>query len=174
MAPTREVPVAALGSARALMDVAFDDGFTEHDWAHALGGLHAWVEEDGAVVAHGAVVPRRLWVGPDAWHAGYVEAVAVRPDRRRQGLGGAVMAALEQRAPAYDLLALGSSAAGLPFYVSRGWVAWRGATGVRGPTGDRATPDEDGSVLVLVGRRGRGTVDLDSALWCEPRTGDDW
>lgn len=91
-----------LATARELMDAAFAGGFTDDDWAHALGGRHAWVGgASGTVVAHGSLVPRRMWVGEDQVEVGDVEAGAVRPDLARRGLGGAVMAALEQHAPAY-------------------------------------------------------------------------
>ena len=45
---------------RALLDAAFAGDFDDDDWAHALGGTHALVEADGAVVAHASVVPRVL------------------------------------------------------------------------------------------------------------------
>ena len=56
--------------------------------------MHAIVEEDGVIVAHGAVVQRRLLHGGRALRTGYVEGVAVRPDRQRRGLGAALMTAL--------------------------------------------------------------------------------
>jgi aminoglycoside 2'-N-acetyltransferase I len=175
VATTGDVPAAVLVSARELMVEAFPEGFTDHDWEHALGGLHAWVEDPvRVVVAHGALVRRRWWGGEEEVGAGYVEAVAVRPDRRREGLGAAVMTALEDRAPAYDLLVLGSSDEGLPFYASRGWVPWRGPTGVRHPGRDVATPEEDGAVLVLPLTRRWRELDLEAPLRCEPRAGDDW
>ena len=79
---------------RALLDAAFAGDFSDDDWAHALGGTHALVEADGAVVAHAAVVPRVLDVGMQRVRAGYVEAVAVLPTRQGTGLGTAVMRAL--------------------------------------------------------------------------------
>src|SRR4051794_21639118 len=81
---------------RALLDAAFAGDFSDEDWAHALGGTHAFVETEGAVVAHASVVPRVLDVGTLRLRAGYVEAVAVRPDRQGTGLGTAVMRALDE------------------------------------------------------------------------------
>src|SRR4029450_11523074 len=60
--------------------------FDEHDWEHALGGVHVLAVEDGALVAHGSVVPRMLAAGELALRTGYVEGVATREDRRRRGL----------------------------------------------------------------------------------------
>nr|WP_307828095.1 GNAT family N-acetyltransferase [Nocardioides sp. SYSU D00038] len=167
---TAELSADELTRARALMDASFDD-FGDHDWEHGLGGMHALVEDDGVLVAHGSLVMRRLVAGGRSLRTGYVEAVAVAPTHRGRGLGHEVMAALEALAPAYDLLALSSSDEGLPLYRSRGWTAWRGRTSVLGPTGVEPTPDDDGSVLVLGGPDG---LDLDDDLACDWREGDVW
>ena len=172
-AHTARVPTDLLGSARALMDRAFDD-FEDEDWSHAIGGEHALVVEDGRVVAHGCVVLRRFLSGERVLRVGYVEAVAVEPDRQRQGLGTAVMAALEQLAPAYDLLALGASDEGRAMYDARGWVPWRGPLSVLGPTGVVRTAEEEGYVLVLRGSVDLADLDLDAELTCDWREGDVW
>src|SRR6478609_2301444 len=94
-------------------DGAFDDA----DWEHALGGMHALIGHRGAIIAHGAVVQRRMLYRGAALRCGYIEAVAVREDWRGQGLATAVMDALEQvLRGAYQLGALGSSEAGLALY----------------------------------------------------------
>lgn len=172
MTPTALLDPADLADARRLMDLAFGD-FSDDDWEHALGGLHVVVREgDGidGVVAHGSLVPRRMLVSGRPVRCGYVEAVAVHPDRQRRGLGARVMAELEALAPGYDLLALSSSAAGLPFYRARGWVPWRGPTAVLAPTGIELTPEEDGSVFVLH----HGDLDLRARIACDWRVGDVW
>jgi aminoglycoside 2'-N-acetyltransferase I len=128
------------------------------------------VLEDDAVAAHGALVMRRLLHDGRSLRAGYVEAVAVRPDRRRAGHAATVMAALEALAPAYDVLALATSEEGVALHESRGWQRWRGPTSVLAPTGIEPTPDEDG-VYVLPGR---AALDLDAPLTCDWRPGDVW
>ncbi|MBS44978.1 MAG: aminoglycoside 2'-N-acetyltransferase [Nocardioides sp.] len=167
--PTALVPADDLAAARALMDVAFDD-FSEHDWDHALGGLHALDHHDGRLVAHASLVLRRLQVGSRWLRCGYVEAVAVHPDRQGTGHGAGVMAALEALAPGYDLLALCASERARSFYEARGWTVWRGPTRVLGPRGVEPTPDEDGAVLVLGGTG----LDLDAPITCDWRDGDVW
>jgi aminoglycoside 2'-N-acetyltransferase I len=166
---TAELTAAELAQVRALMRLAFDD-FTDRDWTHALGGMHALVVEDGRLVAHGALVMRRLLHEGRSLRCGYVEAVAVRPDARRRGLGTTVMAALEELAPAYDLLALSSSSEGVPLYLARGWQRWRGRSSVLSPGGLVPTPDEDGSLYVL----GDPGLDLDGEIACDWRDGDVW
>jgi aminoglycoside 2'-N-acetyltransferase I len=164
---TAQLSADELAAVRALCDASYDE-FGDADWEHALGGMHALVLEDGVLVAHGALVLRRMLHGGRALRCGYVEAVATDPDRRRRGHGHAVMSALEALAPAYDLLALCSSEAGRPLYAARGWALWRGLTSALTPDGPRPTPDED-SIYVL-----GGTVDLDAPLACDWREGDLW
>lgn len=168
---TALVAPAELAEARALLDLAFED-FSDHDWPHALGGMHALVRSaDGVLAAHGSLVMRRLLVGERSLRCGYVEAVATRPDHRRRGHAAAVMEALESLAPAYDLLALSASAAGAPLYRSRGWLPWRGPTAALAPTGPLRTPGDDGSIYVLPGA---ARLDLDALLACDWRDGDVW
>lgn len=165
-----ELSEGELHAARDLMDEAFDD-FSDLDWDHCLGGQHAMVVEDGRVVAHGSLVMRRLLVGGRSLRTGYVEAVAVHPDRRRRGHASAVMAALERLAPAYDLLALSSSTEGEPLYRARGWEPWRGPTAVLAPEGLVLTPDDDGSLYVLATG---ADLDLGETVACDWREGDVW
>lgn len=167
---TEELSAAELVEVRALLDAAFTD-FGDHDWSHALGGVHALAVEEGRVLAHGSVVPRVLHQGERPLRCGYVEAVAVRPDVQRQGLGSAVMAALEDLAPAYDLLALSASACGVPLYRARGWSPWRGPSSVLTLDATVPTPEDDGSIYVLPGASG---VDLDGPITCDWRPGDVW
>ena len=63
---------------------------------HALGGVHAPLWEGEELIGHGSVVMRRLLHDGMALRTGYVEAVAVRADRRRRGHGEVVMEALER------------------------------------------------------------------------------
>jgi aminoglycoside 2'-N-acetyltransferase I len=161
--------------ARQMLLDAFADGeidFTDADWEHALGGMHALICVRGALVAHGAVVPRRLIHQGAALRCGYLEAVAVREDWRGQGLAMAVMDALEQvLRGAYQLGALSSSEAGRHIYASRGWLPWQGPTSVLAPSGLTPTPDDDDAVFVLP-----LNADLDTTgeITCDYRDGDPW
>ncbi len=170
-AHTADLDVATLTAARALLDGAFDD-MTDDDWEHSLGGVHAIAWEDGEVVGHASVVQRRLMHGGRALRAGYVEGVAVRADRRRRGIGGSLMDAVEHVIRrAYDLGALGATDEAAHFYVARGWRPWQGRTSAMTPAGVVGTPDEDASIHVLaVG----ATLDLTGELTCDWRGGDVW
>ena len=151
---------------------AFGGEFTDADWEHALGGMHATISRHGALIAHAAVVQRRLLYRDSALRCGYVEGVAVREDWRGQGLAGALMDAVEQvLRGAYQLGALSSSAPGRHMYASRGWLPWRGPTSVLAPSGLRRTPDDDSSLFVLP-----VTLELDTseAIACDWRDGDVW
>ena len=161
--------------ARRMVIDAFDGGeidFTDADWEHALGGMHALIAHHGALIGHAAVVARHLLYRDSALRCGYVEAVAVHQDWRGQGLAGALMDAVEQVIRGgYQLGALSASEAGRPMYTARGWLPWQGPTSVLAPTGVRRTPDDDASIFVLP-----VSVELDTgdAIACDWRDGDVW
>jgi aminoglycoside 2'-N-acetyltransferase I len=113
---TAELSKAELEALRRLLFGAFGGRFDEHDWDHTLGGVHVLaMEDDEAVVAHGAVVPRRLAAGERALRTGYVEGVATRGDRRGLGLATLVMAEVGRviEKSGYELGALGDGS-GIP------------------------------------------------------------
>lgn len=172
VAHTADLDAATLARARALLDAVFEGELGDHDWEHALGGMHALAYERGELVGHASVVQRRLLHGGRALRTGYVEAVGVRADRRRRGHAAAMMAALERVIRgAYDLGALGSTDEALPFYAARGWKRWEGPTSALTPDGIVRTADEDGGIFVLpVAAR----LDLSGPLVCDWRDGDPW
>ena len=166
------------GARRMVID-AFGGGeidFSDADWEHSLGGMHALICHHGTLIAHGAVVQRRVIYRNTALRCGYLEAVAVREDWRGQGLAMAVMDALEQvLRGAYQLGALSSSEAGRHIYVSRGWLPWQGTTSVLAPTGLTRTPDDDRSLFVLpVGLPDEMELDTTAEITCDWRDGDVW
>ena len=155
---------------------AFGGDFTDADWEHALGGMHAVISQRGEVIGHAAVVQRRLLHGDAALRCGYVEGVAVREDHRGQGLGGALMDAVEQVVRGgYHLGALGASELGEPLYTGRGWIRWSGPTSVMTPDGITPTPDDDGAVYVLPGDLPPSAIlDPTGPITCDWRDGDVW
>lgn len=158
---------------RALLDAAFDGDFTDDDWAHALGGMHALIAEGDRILAHASVVPRALQVGPLRLDVAYVEAVAVRPDRQRTGLGSTVMRAIGD-VVTRDF-ALGALSTGeWPFYERLGWERWRGETWVRHGDGRRErTPDDDDSLMILRTPTSPA-IDRTWPMTCDARAGDHW
>ena len=153
--PTPALTAPEREAIRALMDEAFrddddpDEAFSDDDWQHALGGTHVVLDVDGEILAHASVVERRLQVGELALRTGYVEAVAtvarapgrgVRDARDGRTSGTIIRAG-------FELGGLGTGAQ--HFYERLGWRVWPGPTFVRAPGGDRATPDDDGFVMVL-------------------------
>jgi aminoglycoside 2'-N-acetyltransferase I len=150
--------------------------FTDADWEHSLGGMHALICDHGALIAHGAVVQRRMIYRDTALRCGYLEAVAVREDWRGQGLAMAVLDGLEQvLRGAYQIGALSSSEAGRTLYISRGWLPWQGRTSVLAPGGLTRTPDDDHSTFVLPVDLPNGmTLDTTAELTCDWRNGDVW
>ena len=162
--------------ARRMVIEAFAGEFSDADWEHALGGMHAFICNHGALIAHAAVVQRRLLYHDTALRCGYVEGVAVREDWRGQGLASALMDAVEQvLRGAYQLGALSASEAGRPMYTSRGWTPWRGPTSVLAPAGVTPTPDDDRSLFVLpVDLPANLELDPGAEITCDWRDGDVW
>jgi aminoglycoside 2'-N-acetyltransferase I len=169
---TADLEPGVLAAAHQLVAAAFGDLMNEHDWDHALGGVHALVWEGDELVGHASVIQRRLLHEGRALRAGYVEGVAVDAAHRRRGHAGAMMEALERVIRGgYDLGALCAADAAARIYAARGWEVWRGPTSALTPSGVVRTPEEDGAVHVL-----RGTVPLDLAgeITCDWRDGDVW
>ena len=161
-----------LQAIRVLLDEAFEGDVTDDDHEHALGGMHALVWEGRELIGHGSVVMRRLLHGGRALRTGYVEAVAVRADRRRRGHGAALMAALEPVIRgAYEVGALSATDEAAGFYAARGWQLWTGTASVIAPGGIERTEEEEGCIHVLP-----VSVELtrDGDLACEWRGGDVW
>lgn len=169
---TSDLDKEAFEGAREMVIEAFDGELTDTDWDNALGGMHALIQHHGALIAHAAVVQRRLLYRSTALRCGYIEAVAVRADWRGQGLAHALMDGIEQvLRGAYQLGALSVTEAGRHMYTSRGWLPWLGRTSVLSPTGITRTPDDDRSLYVLP-----ITVELDTTaeITCDWRDGDVW
>ncbi|VVJ23257.1 aminoglycoside 2'-N-acetyltransferase [Amycolatopsis camponoti] len=170
LAHTAQLPSAELDAVRALLEGAFAD-FDLPGWENTLGGMHALTFDGDDLVGHASLVQRRLLHGDRVLNTGYVEGVAVHPDHRRRGVASALMAAMEDLLPGYEVGALSATRAGAPLYAGRGWQQWRGPTFALTPAGVRRTEDDDGGVYVFPGR---ASLDLDGALTADWRAGDVW
>jgi aminoglycoside 2'-N-acetyltransferase I len=157
-AHTADLAPAELRAVRGLLDDAFEGDFGDHDWDHTLGGIHALVHDDTGLVAHGAVIQRRVLHHGRSLRTGYVEGVRV-------------MAALERVIDgAYALGALSATAEGGGLYTARGWQPWPGRIHVLGPDGIVRLPDEEGATFVRPASA--GTLDPLYDLIFDWRDGD--
>jgi aminoglycoside 2'-N-acetyltransferase I len=173
--PTSDLTAADVAAIRALLWDAFgsgDDGMTEDDWEHALGGMHFILDVEGTIVSHASVVERVIEVGARPLRTGYVEAVATAPDRQGAGLGSRVMTEVtEYVREGFELGALGTGRH--RFYERLGWQRWAGPSSVRTANGRRRTPEDDGYIMVLA-TPSSPPLDLGSPISCEWRQGDVW
>lgn len=171
-AHTADLDGATLASARALLVDVFEGDLSDTDWEHALGGVHAPAWDGDELIGHASVVQRRLLHGGRALRTGYIEAVGVRRDRRREGHGAALMAALERVLKgAYEPGALSAADEAAEFYTALGWTRWQGPSYALTPQGVIRTEDEDGGIFVLPLT---APVDVTGALTCDWRDGDVW
>jgi aminoglycoside 2'-N-acetyltransferase I len=173
---TAELQPTEAEAVRSLLWSAFgtgEDAFTEADWDHALGGVHVLADAAGRIVGHASVVTRALEAGAVPLRTGYVEAVAVAPDRQGRGVGRVIMESVNRLVRAgFELGALGTGSQS--FYERLGWRVWPGPSGVRlGDGSVEPTPDEDGYILVLETPT-TPVLDWSARLTCEWRPGDVW
>jgi aminoglycoside 2'-N-acetyltransferase I len=165
IAAIRELLVAAFGPDE-------DERFTEHDWDHAVGGIHFVLDTDGEIVGHASVVEREIQVDGRPLRTGYVEAVAAAVDCQGTGLGSLLMADVSSFIrDSFELGALGTGRH--RFYERLGWRRWTGPSFVRTADGPRRTPDEDGFILVLP-TPSSPPLDPTGSISCEWRPGDVW
>jgi aminoglycoside 2'-N-acetyltransferase I len=171
---TAELSAVETRSLRRLLDAAYDGDFSEDDWQHCLNGVHVLGRLDGELVAHAAVVERRLYYADRPLRTGYVEGVAVGKTARRKGFATAIMREVNQIIVAgYELGALGDGSGVEGFYQRLGWRTWLGPTWVITPNGRERSEDEDGSILILP-TEATADLDLTQPLACEWRPGDAW
>ncbi len=169
---TSEFDRSVLTLAREMLDLVFQGEMTDHDWEHALGGIHTVVWHGDSIVGHASAIQRRLMHSGRALRTGYIEGVGVHPNRQRQGIGGHMMSALEHVIDsAYDIGALGASDEAVSLYSHRGWIRWQGPTSALTPAGVVRTPDEDDCIFVWPADQ---ALDIAGELTCDWRDGDLW
>ena len=169
---TVDLDDGTLRAARNLLWDVFGSEMTDHDWDHCLGGIHALVWEGRELIGHGSVVERQLLHAGRELRTGYVEGLAVRGDRRGEGHGASIMAALEDFIrDRFEIGALGSTEEAAGFYGSRGWRLWEGPSSALTPRGLVPTPEDDGGIFVLPVAV---SVDTRGELTCDWREGDLW
>ncbi len=168
-----EIDPGLLVAARGVCATTFGDRFSGDDWDHTFGGVRLLLFDEGLLVGHAAVVPRRIGFGELTLRAGYVEGVAVLPESQGRGLGSRLMRA------ANTVIGRDGAEVGVlstsrrSFYERLGWEPWQGPSFVRRADALVRTPDEDDGLMVL---RVSAAPALTSTwpITCDARPGDDW
>jgi aminoglycoside 2'-N-acetyltransferase I len=172
--PSVELIAAEWAELTDLCVAAFDEPWDGY-WESIGPGVHVLAEDpDRGIVAHAAIVDRLLYPGDSVLRAGYVEAVAVLPDRQRGGLGTLVMEEIDRMIDrSYELGALGTGSQ--DFYARLGWVTWRGLTWIRQPDGRRErSAAEDGGIMVRVTPTTPPGLDITLPIAVDWRPGEVW
>ena len=171
------ISTEALGATRAqalrawLVDT-FEGNFTDEDRVHAIGGVHALVQDRGNIVSHGALVTRSIRCDGYSLSVGYLEALATRPDQRRHGYASGVLRKLgEIVARDYDIGVLSTSLKAV--YAPLGWESLHGPSYVQTPHRRVRAADEDRGLLVLRTPR-TPPVNIGGEIVADWRTGDVW
>lgn len=179
MTSIRVVPSAALSMAEwsELTDLcmaAFQESWDTY-WEDIGPGVHVLAEDPRiGILAHAAIVDRLLYPGDAVLRAGYVEAVAVWPDRQRTGLGTRVMQVIngmiDER---YELGGLGTGSH--TFYARLCWEIWQGPTWIRERDGRLVrSADEDGGIMVRRTPATPADLDLSLPIAVDWRPGEVW
>ena len=172
--PTAELTAAEWSELTDLCVAAFDEPWDGY-WESIGPGVHVLAEEPGkGIVAHAAIVDRLLYPREAVLRAGYVEAVAVLPDRQLTGLGTMVMEVINRMIDeGYELGALGTGSH--EFYARLGWVTWLGPTWIRERNGQLLrSPDEDGDIMVRLTPATPPGLDLSGPISVDWRPGEVW
>jgi aminoglycoside 2'-N-acetyltransferase I len=82
---TESLSAAGALELREWLADAYAGDFTDEDWLHTTGGLHALLRDGRGIISHGAIVPRTISCDSRPLRAGYVEAIATRSNQRRRG-----------------------------------------------------------------------------------------
>ena len=169
-AHTADLAATEMAAIRSLMDAAFDR-VSDDTFDNTLGGVHALVLENGELVGHGSVVQRRMLHAGRTLRTGYIEGVAVRADRRRQGHGAQLMGTRTRRPVRVPARRARRQPRGSRLYASRGWQQWRGPSSAMTPDGIRPTPGAEEFIYVLPVSV---PVDVSGELTCDFRPASLW
>lgn len=154
-----------------LLIEAFDQDFSDADWQHTFGGTRVIGFIDNKVMAHAALVARKIWLDDIAHQVGYLEGVAVLPKFQKQGFGSELLASVSDFASKnYQWSMLSSSEK--YFYRKHGWQDYLGHSFVLIADKEIATPTEDEGLMYLA--MGKHQIPSPMRAVCEQRSGDYW
>jgi aminoglycoside 2'-N-acetyltransferase I len=156
---------------KELLNLAYEGDFGPEDWEHTFGGRYFIGYLNGTIIAHGSVVPRKMFIDGEERIVGYVEAIGVLPDKWRQGFGSKLMAEITEFClQTYEISMLSSEER--DFYSRLGWQQFFGASFVQDGDLEVRTEEEDEGLMVLTRIKG-GARDIKRAV-CQSRSGDSW
>jgi aminoglycoside 2'-N-acetyltransferase I len=154
-----------------LLILAFEGDFSDGDWRNSCGGVRIIGCVDGEIVAHAAVVSRKMLVNAVEINVGYVEGLAVHPSFQGLGFGKQIVQNATELCLANHVLSLLSTDEHT-LYESAGWQRFRGESFVSEESGLVRTSEEDGGLMFLAAL---GNADINPrALVCFERAGEPW
>ena len=167
----KETDNTQLEICRNVLNEAFDGDFSEEDWSHTFGGIRFLGFLEKRLIAHGSVVPRKIWIDATETKAGYVEGIAVEKSYWRRGFGSSLISEITAFCRAefpISMLSTGEK----EFYRKHGWVDFPGESFVSVNGIEIRTEEEDEGLMVLLGAL--SSFSIPRKVVCETRTGDFW
>lgn len=160
-----------VSSLRELMAKAFEDDFSDDDWKNTFGGMRFFGYLEDRLIAHGAVVPRKMHIDGENVDVGYVEAIAVEPKHWRKGYGSLLLADITSFCKSEFSLSMLSTDE-TDFYSKSGWRVFQGMSYVLQDGKEFRTEDEDDGLMFILGDE-PGLKEPHKAV-CNSRSGDAW
>lgn len=155
-----------------MLFISFDGDFTRDDFEHTLGGMHIFAYDQQRIVGHVAVIQRHMAINDKPISVGYVEAMAVLENYRRQGIGRELMTMANTIiGNCYQLGLLSASDEGFNLYQSLGWKVWEGNLFELYQGAYVRSEEDEGGVM---GWSKDNTVKFTQSLYCDFRAGDQW
>jgi aminoglycoside 2'-N-acetyltransferase I len=156
---------------KELLERSFEGDFSQEDWLHTFGGARFVGHLGDQVVAHGAVVPRKMHIDGESVDVGYVEAIAVVPNHWRNGYGSLLLADITSFCKSNFSLSMLSTDE-KDFYSKSGWRVFQGMSYVLQDGKEFRTEDEDDGLMFILGDE-PGLKEPRKVV-CNSRSGDDW
>ena len=154
-----------------MLDAAFEGDFSDEDWKHTFGGYRFLGLLEGELIAHGAIVPRKIFFDSQHLTVGYVEGVAVDPRYWRNGYGSSLMAAITKVCREnFEISMLSTDEKA--FYTKHGWRDFQGESFVLVQGTEVRSEEEDEGLMYLLGNS--TSVKRPRKVVCESRDGDSW
>ncbi|MBU3716620.1 MAG: GNAT family N-acetyltransferase, partial [Candidatus Nanopelagicaceae bacterium] len=134
----------------SILSEAFEGEFSHEDWLHTFGGYRFLGFLNNQLIAHGAIVKRRIWVDSEELIVGYIEGIAVAPSKWRKGFGSALMEQISSLCKSEFSLSMLSTGE-KNFYRKHGWLDFQGESYVLENGMEIRTEDEDEGLMLLPG-----------------------
>ncbi|MGX7059119.1 GNAT family N-acetyltransferase [Vagococcus humatus] len=146
---TSDLSYEDIRAIETLMIGVYEGNFTLTDLDHALGGIHVLMYGNKQLVGHVSVVQRNMTVLDVPYRVGYVEALGVKKEYRKKGMGHQLMKTCKHIIKESYHFGVLSTPTNLHYFFQRlNWQPWLGQLSTYTPTGLQEFKDENQTVFI--------------------------